>query len=411
MWSDRRLRRSLHVQPRPRFGETSVLPRSLVFVVVLALNLLAGTILFAIHLLVLLLGQLTAIGLTICMHLLVDALLLVLSADGLAGAHLSRANAVGDALLLVALPLAHLAVAWLVGRGVVLVVVDRPADVVLPLVDLLLLLRGELAAVGRAVRRNLMVDAGVATLEVLGFAGGQLTRGDAIGDAPQLIGATIVHRGHRHRLRTAMVHRGELSAILTHRLLVAHLIHRRLHMLLTQRGLLLGVGAGLHAAGAAVVADAVVVVVHDNGLVVDVVNVRDVDVVHGTVVGEGSVAPVAALIPDAAVAEAVVHAAVEADMRTPIACVEDVSAAAPSPVPGGPEIAHHRRPYPNARNPVVAVRPIRPVARCPEIAISRAERLRIDRQYGRCGVHGDNDACKRSCWHKHQSCCNNELPN
>src|SRR5258708_24639906 len=53
--------------------ETSVLPRCPVFVVVLALNLLAGMILFAIHLL----GQLTAIGLTICLYLLVDALLLV----------------------------------------------------------------------------------------------------------------------------------------------------------------------------------------------------------------------------------------------------------------------------------------------------------------------------------------------
>src|SRR6185312_8148113 len=49
--------------------------------------------------------------------------------------------------------------------------------------------------------------------------------------------------------------------------------------------------------------------------------------------------PVAAFIADATVAEAVVDATVETDVRAPVASMEDEGRAAPSPIPGGPEIA------------------------------------------------------------------------
>ena len=49
---------------------------------------------------------------------------------------------------------------------IVLIVRDRAADVVLPLIDLLVLLRGQVAAVRRAIIRNLTIDACLTTLDV-----------------------------------------------------------------------------------------------------------------------------------------------------------------------------------------------------------------------------------------------------
>jgi hypothetical protein len=95
-------------------------------------------------------------------------------------------------------------------------------------------------------------------------------------------------------------------------------------------------GAGADSAVSAVVADAVHRNVIDNGLVVDV-NVGDGHVVYGPVVIEVAVSPIATFITVPKVAESVVHAAVEADMRSPVARVPHIHAIAPSPVSRGPE--------------------------------------------------------------------------
>lgn len=56
-------------------------------VVLLAIDLAAGAILFAINLPVFLPSQLSAVGLAVSVNLLVDALLAILGASSLAGVH------------------------------------------------------------------------------------------------------------------------------------------------------------------------------------------------------------------------------------------------------------------------------------------------------------------------------------
>ena len=240
-----------------------------VCVVVLVANLLTRTILFAIHLLVLLLVQMTAVGLPVGMHLLIDLLLPILGPGSFIGVHLTTMDSVGDALLLIVLPLTHHAIAGAIhGRTVV---------------------------------------------------------------------STDTDSGHRCDLWTTTVDRGKLSAILPHGLLMTLLVHRSLEVVLAKRGLLLGTGLSAHAAVTAVVAHSVVVVIYDEGPVIDIVNIDDVDVVYTAVIGEGSVVPVAALVASATIAEAVVHTSVKSDVRPPISSVEDVGTTAPAPVAGRPE--------------------------------------------------------------------------
>src|ERR1041385_1434797 len=102
-------------------------------------------------------------------------------------------------------------------------------------------------------------------------------------------------------------------------------------MTLTRGGLLLGGRLGASAARPAVVADVVHRDVVDHGRVVGVVDARDVDVVHGGVVAELSVVPAPAFVAAAVVTVSIVHAAVIADARTPVARVKHVRASTPGP--------------------------------------------------------------------------------
>src|SRR5258708_22078375 len=130
-------------------GHPSVVPRSgtCLFrcnfvVVLLAIDLAAGAILFAIDLAMLLRRQLSPVGCAIGANLLIDSLLAILGARGFAGSHGAILDAVGDAVLLIFATLADFVVAVVRLRGVVLVVVDGPAEVVLLAVDPAALLRG-----------------------------------------------------------------------------------------------------------------------------------------------------------------------------------------------------------------------------------------------------------------------------
>src|SRR6202035_5244845 len=116
-----------------------------------------------------------------------------------------------------------------------------------------------------------------------------------------------------------------------------------------------------------------------------------VHVHHGGVVGEVAALPTSALKALAAIAKAVVHAAVEADVRSPVAGVEEEGATAPAPVAGSPEQDDAGRLHPDARNPVVAVGAVRPVAGSPEIAVAGAERLGVDGQWRRRDANRDED--------------------
>jgi hypothetical protein len=117
-------------------------------------------------------------------------------------------------------------------------------------------------------------------------------------------------------------------------------------------------------------------VVVDDGMVI---YVGDVDTAHihdRAVIKVGTAAPVTALESNTAIPEAVIHTAVEADMRAPVATVPGVDATAPTPVPGRPQHPGRRRQHPRARHPEITVITIGPISWCPHIA--RPRQLRLD---------------------------------
>ena len=146
--------------------------------------------------------------------------------------------------------------------------------------------------------------------------------------------------------------------------------------------------------GSAVITD-VVCRVNDYGLVVCVVKVPATDIVHVCVVAELIVTPVAALIADPAVAEAIVDAAVEADLGTPIALIPRIPAIAPTPITRGPQVAHSGWLDPSAGHPEVALVAIAPVTGRPEITFLRTNRLRVYDQFRRRDRDGDADLGER----------------
>jgi len=153
------------------------------------------------------------------------------------------------------------------------------------------------------------------------------------------------------------------------------------------------------AAGTAIEAGAIdgSVVVDDRG-VVSVMNNGGVHVSDRGVVVIDASAPFATDEADTAVAEAVVDAAVETDVRSPIAGVKEVRSATPAPIAGGPEIAGRGSENPSAGNPEVAVIAVCPIAGSPDVADGWADGLHIDGKRGWPDVnaYADRDL-RRSC--------------
>ena len=158
-------------------------------------------------------------------------------------------------------------------------------------------------------------------------------------------------------------------------------------VLLVGRSLFLSSRAGGNSTSAAVIADMVHRGDVDYGFVVNIVNVRDVHIIHRGVVEEGAVIPISASVTDTAIAEAVVDAAIEADLRAPVAAIPGECIAAPAPVAGSPEQASLRRCHPRTRHPEITFIAIGPVAGRPQITIGGGHGLLVHRQRGR--SHGD----------------------
>jgi len=154
--------------------------------------------------------------------------------------------------------------------------------------------------------------------------------------------------------RAAMVHVGELGAICAGNVLILELsMHGRGVRLLASRQFRRP-GAHLQPARSAVEAHTGAAAVFTDGAIVDVVDYGDVDIVDRAVVVEVAAAPVAALVADADIAKAVVDAAIEPDMRTPVATVKAIAVIVVAPVSGCPERALIGSLHPNAGNPVIA---------------------------------------------------------
>jgi hypothetical protein len=130
----------------------------------------------------------------------------------------------------------------------------------------------------------------------------------------------------------------------------------------------------------------------DRAVLIDVGHVHAAKVRDSAVVGKRSTAPLAPDEADAAEAEAVVDATVEADVRAPIAAVPAVNAASEAPIARGPKNANSGRLHPDPRNPLVARVSVSPVAGGPEIARSGQRGLHVHGQSGWSDVHGNTDA-------------------
>ena len=116
---------------------------------------------------------------------------------------------------------------------------------------------------------------------------------------------------------------------------MVHLIVRGFKMPFVVPSLLLAIRTHIHAAASAVITHAIHGVMIDDGSVVHV-DVGDGHVIDATVVVEPAITPVPALVAVTEVSEAVVDAAVKADVRTPITCMPNIQASIPAPVAGRP---------------------------------------------------------------------------
>src|SRR5476651_1981237 len=142
---------------------------------------------------------------------------------------------------------------------------------------------------------------------------------------------------------------------------------------------------GSYPAGAAVVAHSIHRDVIDDRLVVDVGDVRIADIGHRPVVIETVALPITPLVAAAAVPVTVIHAAIESDLRTPVAYIPYENATPIAPVARSPKVTRLRSENPCARHPVIILIVIAPgpIPRSPQVSLRRNGRLLIDRQLRR----------------------------
>src|SRR5580698_2466824 len=157
-------------------------------------------------------------------------------------------------------------------------------------------------------------------------------RGVACGNR---IGEISRARSRRNR-GTTMIAGGAQFWIAARSLHLLSLRRRRFDMSITRgRGFCRG-GFSANAAIAAIETDSRYAdVVHDR-LVVDVRDVHGTDIHDGAIVEEVPALPIAALITASAIAETIVDAAVESDLRTPVSFVPHEDGAIGRPVTGCP---------------------------------------------------------------------------
>lgn len=157
------------------------------------------------------------------------------------------------------------------------------------------------------------------------------------------------------------------------------LVRYRREMALTSESFLLSRRARGDPTVAAVVANMIHSSVDHSG-VVNVVNVGDVNVVYRSVVEKMAAVPASAIVAVAEIPVTVIDAAIETDLRTPVALIEDKSSAAVSPIARGPEKADSRRAHPGSWHPVVVavIGVVSPVAGGPDVAVARTKGLFVD---------------------------------
>src|SRR5579862_1291133 len=297
------------------------------------MNFFAGFILLLVHLFSFRRSQLASVGLAIGGHLTIDVLLVLLGFRRFACVHLATVNAIRDALLLVALALAYFAVRTRLRRPVVLVVVDRTADVVLLLVHMRALFRSQLSAIGRTIILHFVIDVGFARFQVLGFAGSQLSGANAVCDAVLLIFRASSYFAHRGIGGPSMIFRCEVRSIGSRRVLVGPLFGCCFHVRFSLVRAFPLRRYRSYSAGAAIEADVThLALMDDRPVHVGVVDHRCVHVHYCRVIREVLAVPRSANESHSAITEAIVHPAIETNVWPPIARMKRIHAFSPAPV-------------------------------------------------------------------------------
>jgi hypothetical protein len=134
--------------------------------------------------------------------------------------------------------------------------------------------------------------------------------------------------------RSAVVKRRAQLSITCSRMLMITLQRRGLEMMVMFRCEFVSGRMRPDTAGAV---ERHVINVVDDGPVVYVGDMNTTHVHGRAVIKECTTAPVTALESNTAIAEAVIHTAVETDMRTPVAAVPGIDTTAPAPVPRRPQ--------------------------------------------------------------------------
>lgn len=174
--------------------------------------------------------------------------------------------------------------------------------------------------------------------------------------------------------RAAMVDADKLSPIGAGCVLILQLRPHGWSVLLMAGGQFSGSGSDRQATLASDETDTGPAILTDR-MLVDVVHDVDVNVVDRAIVIKMTTSPITALITDTDIAEAVVHTAIVADVRSPIATVETVPVIVVAPVAWSPQSALVGGLNPHAGHPIIAALTPCPIAGSPEIIVSRSRRL------------------------------------
>lgn len=155
-----------------------------------------------------------------------------------------------------------------------------------------------------------------------------------------------------------MIDRGELFAIRRRLPDMLNLCSDRWRASFVQNRYFSGGRAHLQTSAAAVISHVVLRRQVGHGMVVHVVNNGSVYVRDRYVVVESPAVPISAFVTAACIPETVIHAAIEAYVRPPIAMIQPVVTFVKGPIGRGPERSDIRGNYPDAWRPVIAL--IRP---------------------------------------------------
>ncbi len=153
---------------------------------------------------------------------------------------------------------------------------------------------------------------------------------------PLRIEPMTIHRIHRCRRGSAIVDRSELVAIPAGRLLMCGLFRSCLYMPFLNGGLFLCRRPGRNTSRAPVETGTIVHdrrIVHDDGTVdISIVYYCCIYIHYGRIIPESSSFPSSSSKSGAAVSISIVHAAIETDMRSPIAGMPSITPPGITPV-------------------------------------------------------------------------------